>query len=46
MRGYAVRQLGRVDLLAAGTEGITPLHDAVICDHTEVVRLLLQYGGV
>lgn len=35
----------KVDLMAGNSEGITPLHDAVLCNHLEVCQLLLQHGG-
>ncbi|KAL4233428.1 SMC5-SMC6 complex localization factor protein 1 [Mactra antiquata] len=35
----------KVNLLAVNTEGITPLHDAVLCGHLDVCDLLLQHGG-
>ena len=37
--------LRKVDLLAKTEEGITPLHDAVLNNRTEVCRMLLQHGG-
>ncbi|KAK3091593.1 hypothetical protein FSP39_021015 [Pinctada imbricata] len=36
----------KVDLLACTDELITPLHDAVLNNRTEVCRLLLQHGGL
>ncbi len=35
----------RVNLLLATPEGITPLHDAVTNNQTEIAKLLLQHGG-
>ena len=35
----------KVDLLAVNTEGITPLHDAVLNNQQETCRILLQHGG-
>lgn len=35
----------KLNLLACNEEGITPLHDAVLNDQVEVVRLLMKHGG-
>ncbi|XP_052774298.1 uncharacterized protein LOC128212933 [Mya arenaria] len=37
--------LKKLDLLACNTEGITPLHDAVLNNRVECCHLLLKHGG-
>ena len=49
-QGYGIfsgnsQKAKKVNLLVATPDGITPLHDAVVNQQLEAVRLLLNYGG-
>ena len=35
----------KVDLLISNTDGITPLHDAVVNNRLDICLLLLQHAG-
>ena len=36
----------KVNIFLTGDRGISVLHDAVMNDHVDVARILLQYGGL
>ncbi|KAL8558564.1 hypothetical protein ACOMHN_032497 [Nucella lapillus] len=43
--GTKGKKVRKVDLNLSNNEGITALHDAVLMNHINVVKLLLKYGG-